>query len=105
MVFKLPYTAISTLFNGANSSTEYTIKKDFSGTVNSNSVTISLSGNQGHFTNINTATMISVGTGVIDTTPTFSGSPNDGDTSLTFSVSAANGTAVRIIADVEVDRW
>ena len=34
---------------------------------------------------------------------TFSGSPNDGDTSLTFSVSAANGTAVRIIADVEVD--
>jgi hypothetical protein len=103
LVFKLPYTAISTLFNGANSSTEYTIKKDFSGTVNSNSVTISLSGNQGHFTNINTATMISVGTGAVDTTPTFSGSPNDGDTSLTFSVSAANGTAVRIIADVEVD--
>jgi hypothetical protein len=103
LVFKLPYTAISTLFNGANSSTEYTIKKDFSATVNSNSVTISLSGNQGHFTNINTATMISVGTGAIDSTPTFSGSPNDGDTSLTFSVSAANGTAVRIIADVEVD--
>ena len=103
LVFKLPYTAISTLFNGVNSSTEYTIKKDFSGTVSSNSVTISLQGNQGHFTNINTATMISVGTtGVIDTTPSFTGSPNDGDQSLTFSVSAANGTPVRILADVEI---
>ena len=29
--------------------------------------------------------------------------PNDGDASLSFNVTATNGTAVRILADVEVD--
>jgi hypothetical protein len=103
LVFKLPYTAINTLYNGSANTTEYTVKRDFSTTVTSNQCTISIPLGEGHFTNVNTATMISVGTTVLDTTPTFVGSSNDGVTSLTFSVSAANGTAVRALADVEVD--
>lgn len=103
LVFKLPYTAINTLYNGSTNTTEYTVKRDFSTSVTSNQCTISIPSGQGHFTNVNTATMISVGTTALDTTPTFVGSSNDGVTSLTFSVSAANGTAVRILADVEVD--
>ena len=103
LVFKLPYNAIQTLYNGSANTTEYTIKKDFATTISSNQCTISIPSGQGHFTNVNTATMISVGTTVLDTTPTFVGSPNDGVTTLTFSVIAANTTAVRIVADVEVD--
>ena len=103
LVFKLPYNAIQTLYNGSVNTTEYTIKKDFATTVTSNQCTISIPSGQGHFTNVNTATMISVGTGFIDTTPTFVGSSNDGVSTLTFSVSAANTTKVRVVADVEVD--
>ena len=103
MVFKLPYNAVQTLFNGSTNTTEYTIKKDFSGSVSSNQVSISVPAGGGHFTNINTATMISVGTTAMDTTPTFVGSPSDGATTLVFSVSAADGTAVRVQADVEID--
>ena len=103
LVFKLPYNAIQTLYNGSVNTTEYTIKKDFATTVTSNQCTISIPSGQGHFTNVNSATMISVGTSFIDTTPTFVGSSNDGVTTLTFSVSAANTTKVRVVADVEVD--
>ena len=39
----------------------------------------------------------------MDVTPTFVGASNDGVTTLTFSVSAADTTAVRIMADVEID--
>ena len=103
LVFKLPYNAIQTLYNGSVNTTEYTIKKDFATTVTANQCTISIPSAQGHFTNVNTATMISVGTGFIDTTPTFVGASNDGVSTLTFSVSAPNTTKVRIVADVEVD--
>ena len=103
LVFKLPYAAVQTLYNGSVNTTEYTVKRDFSTTVTSNQCTISIPSGQGHFTNVNTATMISVGTGALDTTPTFIGSSNDGVSTLTFSVSAANGTDVRVLADVEVD--
>jgi hypothetical protein len=103
LVFKLPYNAIQTLYNGSVNTTEYTIKKDFATTVTSNQCTISIPSGQGHFTNVNTATMISVGTTVLDTTPTFVGSSNDGVSTLTFSVSASNTTKVRVVADVEVD--
>ena len=103
LVFKLPYNAINTLYNSGVNTTEYTIKRDFSTTVTSNVATISVASGQGHFTNINSATMISAGTTVLDTTPSFQGSPNDGDASLSFNVTATNGTAVRILADVEVD--
>ena len=103
LVFKLPYNAIQTLYNGSVNTTEYTIKKDFATTVTSNQCTISIPSGQGHFTNVNTATMISVGTTVLDTTPTFVGSSNDGVSTLTFSVSATDTTKVRVVADVEVD--
>ena len=110
LVFKMPYAAIKTLFNpnpnaGASANTtEYTVKKDFSTTIQNNVATIALSGAaDGHFTNINTATFIAVGTGNL-ITPTFNGAtPSDGVTSMQFSVAGANGTAVRIIADVERD--
>lgn len=103
LVFKLPYDAVQTLYNGSTNTTEYTIKKDFSATVTGNQCAISIPSGEGHFTNVNTATMISVGTSTIDTTPTFVGASNDGVTSLTFSVTAADATAVRITADVEID--
>ena len=103
MVFKLPYNAVQTLFNGSTNTTEYTIKKDFSTTVTSNQCSISVPAGGGHFTNVNTATVISVGTTALDVTPTFVGASNDGVTTLTFSVSAADTTAVRIMADVEID--
>lgn len=102
-VFKLPYDAIKTLYNGVTNTTEYTVKKDFSATVTSNQCTISLASGEGHFTNINSATMISVGATAINTNPSFVGSPNDGVTTLTFSVTADDDTDVRILADVEVD--
>lgn len=103
LVFKLPYNAIQTLYNGSVNTTEYTVKKDFTTTVTSNACTITIPNEEGHFTNVNTATMISVGTAFIDTTPTFVGASTDGVTALTFSVSAADTTKVRVIADVEVD--
>ncbi len=77
MVFKLPYNAVQTLFNGSTNTTEYTIKKDFDGTVSSNQVSISVPPGGGHFTNVNTATMISVGTTAINTAPSFVGASND----------------------------
>ena len=103
MVFKLPYAVVKTLFNGSTNTTEYTIKKDFDGTVSSNEVTISLGPEEGHFTNVNSATMISVGTTAINTAPSFVGAPNDGVTTLRIAVSAADTTKVRVQADVEID--
>ena len=103
LLFKLPYNAVQTLFNGSTNTTEYTIKKDFNATVSSNQCSISVPAGEGHFTNVNSATLISVGTTALDTSPTFVGASNDGVTTLTFSVSAADGTAVRVSADVEID--
>jgi len=105
MVFKLPYNAVQTLFNGSTNTTEYTIKKDFDGSVSSNQVSISVPPGGGHFTNVNSATMISVGTTAINTAPAFvGGAPNDGVTTLVFSVpGAVDTTKVRIQADVEID--
>ena len=103
LVFKLPYKAVKTLFNVSVSTTEYTIKRDFAATVTSGLCDISLTAAEGHFTNLNTATMISVGTNTI-IPAVFSGSPVDGATTLVFSCpGVANTTKVRIIADVEID--
>jgi hypothetical protein len=102
LVFKLPYSTIKTLFDGATCDTEYTVKRDFTTQVTSNQCTISIPSGQGHFTNVNTATMIAVGGGAVDTTPTFVGASNDGVTTLTFSTVAANGTSVRVSADIEI---
>ena len=102
LVFKLPYSTVKTLFDGATCDTEYTVKRDFTTQVTSNQCTISIPSGQGHFTNVNTATMIAVGGGAVDTTPTFVGASNDGVTTLTFSTTASNGTAVRVSADVEI---
>ena len=110
LVFKMPYTAIKTFFNpspvaGASANTtEYTIKKDFSTTISGNTATIQLSGaTEGHFTNINTATFIAIGNGALGTPTYSSGTPSDGVTSITFAAVGADGTAVRVIADVERD--
>ena len=104
LVFKLPYNAIQTLYNGSVNTTEYTIKKDFAAVVDSQGqASISVPAQQGHFTNVNTATMISVGTSSIDTTPTFLNASNDGVNVLTFATGAAESTKVRVVADVEVD--
>ena len=104
LVFKLPYSAVKTLYNsGPASTTEYTIKKDFAAQVTSNQVTISLPSGGGHFTNNNTACRISVGGNVMTAgVPTFVGSAADDVTTLTFSVSASDNVWCRIIADVEV---
>lgn len=109
LVFKMPYEAIKTYFNpspdpGADANTtEYTVKKDFSTTIQNNVATIQLSSTEGHFTNINTATFVAAGTGSL-AAPTFSGStPSDGVSSMSFSITGGNGTAVRVIADVERD--
>ena len=105
LVFKLPYRAVKSLFNSGSSTTEYTVKKDFSAIVTSNQCSISVPSGKGHFTNVNTATMISAGTVVINSNAysTIVGAPSDGVTTLTFNITAANNTKVRILADVEVD--
>ena len=110
LVFKMPYAAVKTLDNPNPSSgqpantTEYTVKQVFTAGVTNNVVTITRNGgSEGHFTNINTATFIAVGTGSL-ISPTFVGStPSDGATQLQFAVTAGNGTQCRIIADVEKD--
>lgn len=109
LVFKMPYAAVKTLFNpspasGQNANTtEYTVKKDFSTTITNNVATIQLAGTDGHFTNINTATFIAIGTGNL-VTPSYSGgTPSDGATSISFAAVGSNGTAVRVVADVEID--
>ena len=105
LIFKVPFNATKTLFNGSASTTEYTIKKDFSTTVGaSNTATITIPSGQGKFANLNTSTMVSVTNTLINTNAysTIVGAPNDGVATLTFNITAANGTAVRISADVEV---
>lgn len=113
LVFKLPYNTVKTLFNGSNqSSTEYTIKRRFTtSTVNaSGNVPVSIiGGNNGHFTNLNTATFIAVGTGDLvqvgaSGNPTFDASYGDNVTSIQINgTGAPAGTAVMVLADVEID--
>jgi len=97
LVFKMPQTAIKTLKTGNTSTdTVYIVKQMFDLTSN----TISIS--DGTF--VNTSSIIaSLGTGVIDVTPTIS-SGSDGSTSITFSdISGANPSSgrMKVMADVQ----
>ena len=100
LVFKLPQTAVKTLrtgTDGASTDTVYIVKQLFD--VSSN--TIAISGG----TFVNTSSIVaSLGTGVIDTTPTHDG--NDGDQSITFSdisgvTPPSSGTQMKVMVDVQ----
>ena len=96
MVFKLPQSAVKTLKTGSTTTdTIIVVKQLFD--LNSNSISIS----DGTFVNTSSITA-SLGTGVIDTTPTIS-SGSDGSTSLTFSdvsgVAPGSGR-LKVMADV-----
>ena len=96
MVFKLPQAAVKTLKTGSTTTdTIIVVKQLFD--LNSNSISIS----DGTFVNTSSITA-SLGTGVIDTTPTIS-SGSDGSTSLTFSdvsgVAPGSGR-LKVMADV-----
>jgi hypothetical protein len=101
LVFKLPYSAVKTLYTAANASvvdTVYVVKQLFE----TSGSTISIASGQGTFINTSTITA-SLGTGVIDVTPTISDG-SDGSTSLTFSdVSGVTpGSAeLKVMADVQ----
>ena len=97
LVFQLPQSAVKTLKTGTTSTdTVYQVKQLFD--LNSNTISIS----DGTF--VNTSSIVaSLGTGVIDTTPTIS-SGSDGSTSLTFSdvggVTPGSGR-LKVMADVQ----
>jgi len=101
LVFKLPYSAVKTLYTAANAAvvdTVYVVKQLFE----TSGSTISIASGQGTFINTSTITA-SLGTGVIDVTPTIS-SGSDGSTSLTFSdvSGVAPGSAeLKVMADVQ----
>jgi len=101
LVFKLPYSAVKTLYTAANASvvdTVYVVKQLFE----TNGSTISIASGQGTFVNTSSISA-SLGAGVIDVTPTIS-SGGDGSTSLTFSnVSgvAPGSTTLKVMADVQ----
>ena len=101
LVFKLPYSAVKTLYTAANASvvdTVYVVKQLFE----TNGSTISIASGQGTFVNTSSISA-SLGTGVIDVTPTIS-SGGDGSTSLTFSnVSGVTpgSTTLKVMADVQ----
>ena len=101
LVFKLPYSAVKTLYTAANLSvvdTIYVVKQLFE----TNGSTISIASGQGTFVNTSSITA-SLGTGLIDSTPTIS-SGGDGSTSLTFSdVSGVTpgSTTLKVMADVQ----
>ena len=97
LVFPLPQSAVKTLKTGTTSTdTVYIVKQLFD--LNSNTISIS----DGTF--VNTSSIVaSLGTGVIDTTPTIS-TGSDGSTSLTFSdVSGATPGSgrLKVMADVQ----
>ena len=97
LVFKLPQTAVKTLMTSeTETDTVYITKELFD--LNSDAISVS------NATFVNTSSIVaSLGNGVIDTTPTFTGS--DGATSLTFtdiSGVAPNGsTRMKVMADVQ----
>lgn len=101
LVFKLPYSAVKTLYTAANPSvvdTVYVVKQLFE----TNGSTISIASGQGTFVNTSSITA-SLGAGVVDVTPTIS-SGGDGSTSLTFSdVSGVTpgSTTLKVMADVQ----
>src|SRR6056300_680833 len=101
LVFKLPYSAVKTLYTAANPSivdTVYVVKQLFE----ASGATISIASGQGTFINTSSITA-SLGTGVVDSTPTIS-SGSDGSTSLTFSdVSGVTpgSTTLKVMADVQ----
>src|SRR5210317_1367573 len=101
LVFKLPYSAVKTLYTAANPAvvdTVYVVKQLFE----TNGSTISIASGQGTFINTSSITA-SLGTGIIDVTPTIS-SGSDGSTSLTFSdVSGVTpgSTTLKVMADVQ----
>ena len=97
LIFKLPQTAVKTLRTGATTTdTVYIVKQLFD--VNSDTISVS------NATFVNTSSIVaSLGTGVIDTTPTRS-SGADGSTSITFSdiSGVAPGSArMKVMADVQ----
>src|SRR6056300_821519 len=101
LVFKLPYSAVKTLYTANNPSvvdTIYVVKQLFETSCS----TISIASGQGTFVNTSSITA-SLGTGIIDSTPTIS-SGGDGSTSLTFSdVSGVTpgSTTLKVMADVQ----
>ena len=101
LVFRLPQTAVKTLFSAGNPSvvdTAYVTKQRFE----VDSASISLASGQGTFINTSSITA-SLGTGVIDTTPTIS-SGADGASTLTFSDvgGVTPGSAkLKVMADVQ----
>src|SRR6056300_395643 len=101
LVFKLPYSAVKTLYTANNPSvvdTVYVVKQLFE----TSGSTISIASGQGTFINTSSITA-SLGTGLVDVTPTIS-SGSDGSTSLTFSdVSGVTpgSTTLKVMADVQ----
>src|SRR6056300_21199 len=101
LVFKLPYSAVKTLYTANNPSvvdTVYVVKQLFE----TSGSTISIASGQGTFINTSSITA-SLGPGLIDSTPTIS-SGSDGSTSLTFSdVSGVTpgSTTLKVMADVQ----
>ena len=101
LVFKLPYSAVKTLYTANNPSvvdTVYVVKQLFE----TSGSTISIASGQGTFINTSSITA-SLGTGIIDFSPTISAG-TDGSTSLTFSdVSGVTpgSTTLKVMADVQ----
>src|SRR6056300_886484 len=101
LVFKLPYSAVKTLYTAANPSildTVYVVKQLFE----TSGATISIASGQGTFINTSSITA-SLGTGVVDVTPQIT-SGADGSTSLTFgniSGVTAGSTTLKVMADVQ----
>jgi len=101
LVFKLPFNAVKTLYTAANPAvvdTIYVAKQLFETSGNS----ISIASGQGTFVNTTSITA-SLGTGLVDVTPTIS-SGSDGSTTLTFSdVSGVTpgSTTLKVMADVQ----
>ena len=101
MVFKLPQAAVKTLKTGSTTTdTIIVVKQLFD--LNSNSISVS-----GGDTFVNTSSITaSLGTGVIDTTPTrdtASGAGGDGSTSITFTDIGGvtpGSTRMKVMADV-----
>src|SRR5210317_1210575 len=101
LVFKLPYSAVKTLYTANNPSvvdTVYVVKQLFE----TSGSTISIASGQGTFINTSSITA-SLGAGLVDVTPTIS-SGGDGSTTLTFSdVSGVTpgSTTLKVMADVQ----
>ena len=100
LVFKLPYDAIKTLYTASDPSvvdTTYVVKEKFETTGNN----ITVASGQGSFINVSSVTA-SLGTGVIDTTPTIT--ETDGSQTLTFTDVGGvtpGSTTLKVMADVQ----